>query len=55
VQYFNNMQTLILNTIEVTPMPEAAVAAREDLVETRERLAELVAWMSDSVAAARPS
>jgi hydrogenase-1 operon protein HyaF len=38
VQYFNNMQTLILNTIEVTEMPEVAVAAREDLVESSERL-----------------
>ncbi|MGZ8259486.1 MAG: hydrogenase expression/formation C-terminal domain-containing protein [Caldimonas sp.] len=52
VQYFNNMQTLILNTIEVTAMPEAAVAAREDLVETRVRLADLVEWMRDSIAEA---
>ena len=51
VQYFNNMQTLILNTIEVTPMPEVAIAAREDLVETRERLADLVQWMGESIAA----
>ena len=50
VQYFNNMQTLILNTIEVTPMPEAALAAREDLVETRTRLAELVDWMGELLA-----
>jgi hydrogenase-1 operon protein HyaF len=52
VQYFNNMQTLILNTIEVTPMPEAAVAAREDIVETRARLTDLVDWMSQSIAEA---
>jgi hydrogenase-1 operon protein HyaF len=52
VQYFNNMQTLILNTIEVTVMPEVAVAAREDLVESHERLAELLQWMSDSIATA---
>ena len=52
VQYFNNMQTLILNTIEVVAMPEVAVAAREDLVESHERLAELVQWMSDSIATA---
>jgi hydrogenase-1 operon protein HyaF len=52
VQYFNNMQTLILNTIEVTGMPEVAVAAREDLEETRGRLADLVQWMGDSLAAA---
>ncbi len=52
VQYFNNMQTLILNTIEVVAMPEVAVAAREDLLESHGRLAELVQWMSDSIAAA---
>ena len=49
VQYFNNMQTLILNTIEVVAMPEVAVAALEDLLETRERLADLVQWMGDSL------
>jgi len=52
VQYFNNMQTLILNTIEVVEMPEVALAAREDLAETRNRLADLVQWMGDSLAAA---
>lgn len=52
VQYFNNMQTLILNTIEVTPMPEVALAAPEDLVETHGRLADLVQWMGDSVSPA---
>lgn len=52
VQYFNNMQTLILNTIEVIAMPEVALAAREDLIETHARLADLVQWMSDSVDAA---
>ena len=49
VQYFNNMQTLILNTIEVVAMPEVAVAAREDLLESRGRLADLVQWMGDSI------
>jgi hydrogenase-1 operon protein HyaF len=52
VQYFNNMQTLILNTIEVTPMPEVALAAHEDLLETRDRLADLVVWMGDSITTA---
>ena len=50
VQYFNNMQTLILNTVEVVTMPEVALAAREDLVETQGRLADLVQWMGDSIA-----
>jgi hydrogenase-1 operon protein HyaF len=52
VQYFNNMGTLILNTVEVVEIPEAAIAAREDLVESRLRLAELVQWMGDSITAA---
>jgi len=52
VQYFNNMQTLILNTIEVVDVPAAALAAREDLDETRERLAALVHWMSEPAASA---
>lgn len=50
VQYFNNMQTLILNTIEVTTMPEVALAAQEDIEETHARLADLVQWMGDSLA-----
>ncbi len=50
VQYFNNMQTLLLNTLEVVRMPEVAIAAREDLLETRERLADLVQWMGESSA-----
>ena len=48
VQYFNSMNTLILNTIEVVDVPEVAVAAVEDLDDTRERLAELIDWMSES-------
>ena len=48
VQYFNNMNTLILNTIEVVDVPEVVLAAVEDLADTRERLAELVDWMSTS-------
>jgi hydrogenase-1 operon protein HyaF len=50
VQYFNNMNTLILNTIEIVDVPEVALASAEDLVDSRERLAELVTWMSESVA-----
>jgi hydrogenase-1 operon protein HyaF len=51
VQYFNSMNTLILNTIEVVEVPEVALAAAEDLADTRERLAELIDWMSESCAA----
>ena len=49
VQYFNSARTLILNTLEIVDMPEAAVAAADDLVDSRERLAELVQWMGESL------
>ena len=52
MQYFNNMQTLILNTIEVVDVPAAALAAPEDLDETRSRLAALVRWMSEPAVSA---
>jgi hydrogenase-1 operon protein HyaF len=48
VQYFNNMNTLILNTIEIVEMPEVALAAPEDLADTRTRLSELIDWMGES-------
>ena len=43
VQYFNNMNTLILNTIEVAPVPEVALAAPEDFSESLGRLGEWLA------------
>ena len=51
VQYFNTMNTLILNTLEIVDVPEVALAAIEDLVDSRERLSELVAWMGESCVA----
>ncbi len=54
VQYFNAMNTLILNTLEVVGVPEVALASSEDLADSRERLAELVQWMDESVAEATP-
>lgn len=47
VQYFNSMQTLILNTIEIGDLPEVALAAPEDIAESARRLRELVAWMRE--------
>jgi hydrogenase-1 operon protein HyaF len=55
VQYFNNMNTLILNTIEVVTVPEVVLAAAEDLSDTRERLVELVDWMGESCAEQAPN
>ena len=48
VQYFNSMQTLILNTLEVVEVPEVAMAAVDDLADSRERMRELLDWMDES-------
>ncbi|MGB0661392.1 MAG: hydrogenase expression/formation protein [Mangrovicoccus sp.] len=42
VQFFNSMDTLILDTFEVTLMPEVALAAKEDLIDSAERLREVM-------------
>lgn len=41
VQFFNSMDTLILDTFEVTLLPEVALAADEDLRDSAERLREV--------------
>jgi hydrogenase-1 operon protein HyaF len=50
VQYFNSMNTLILNTIEIVEVPETALAAVDDLEDSRGRLAELIDWIDESYA-----
>ncbi|MEI4484772.1 hydrogenase expression/formation protein [Frigidibacter sp. MR17.14] len=42
VQFFNSMDVLILDTYEVTDMPEVALAATEDLADSAERIAEVL-------------
>jgi hydrogenase-1 operon protein HyaF len=42
VQFFNSMDVLILDTFEVTSMPEVALAADEDLVDSGARLQEVM-------------
>lgn len=49
VQYFNAMEKLILNSIEIVDLPVVALAAEEDYRDSRQRLAE---WI-DSLASAR--
>ncbi len=49
VQYFNSMDTLILNSIEVVGMPEVALAADEDFGDSLERLREYLAMMLEPV------
>jgi len=41
VRYFNSMDTLILDMIEVVDVPEVACAAPEDLADSASRLAEI--------------
>lgn len=42
VQFFNSQDKLILDTFEVTDMPEVAVAAPEDLADSAKRLTEVI-------------
>ena len=42
VQYFNDMEKLILNSVEIVDVPAVALAAIEDYEETTTRLAELI-------------
>jgi hydrogenase-1 operon protein HyaF len=45
VVYYNSMDKVILNTVEVVDMPEVAMAAAEDLRDSFERLQEVMAWL----------
>jgi len=47
VQYFNSMDQPLLDTIEVTDVPDVALAAPQDLEDTAERLAEALRWLTD--------
>ncbi len=42
VQYFNNMEKLILNSVEIVDLPAVALAAVEDYEETSTRLAQWI-------------
>lgn len=46
VTYFNSTDLVILDTLEVSAVPEVACAAREDLQDSAERLAEVLDWVS---------
>lgn len=47
VQYFNSLDQLILNTLEVVAIPEAALAAQEDYEDSIERLREWIISLDD--------
>ncbi|MEZ5877116.1 MAG: hydrogenase expression/formation protein [Tepidamorphaceae bacterium] len=42
VQYYNSQDTLILNTIEISTVPEVACAAAEDIADSADRLNEIL-------------
>ncbi|QRG07841.1 hydrogenase expression/formation protein [Xanthobacter dioxanivorans] len=45
VRFYNSQDMLILDTIEVSDVPEVACAAREDITDSAERLTEVLAAM----------
>ncbi len=45
--YYNSMDKVILNSIEVSDIPEVACASLEDLTDTHERLIEVLAYLDD--------
>jgi len=49
VQYFNSMDALILNSIEIVGMPDVALAADEDFADSIERLREYLDMMTEAV------
>lgn len=49
VQYFNSMDALILNSIEIIGMPDVALAADEDFTDSVERLREYLDMMAEPV------
>lgn len=45
VVYYNSMDKVILNTVEVVDMPEVAMAAPEDLRDSHDRLREVMVYL----------
>ena len=43
VQYYNSQDTLILNTLEISHVPEVACASQEDIADSAKRLEEILA------------
>lgn len=42
VQYYNSQETLILNTLEISAVPDVACAAQEDIDDSAQRLLEIL-------------
>lgn len=48
VVYYNSQDVVILNTVEISELPEVAQAAIEDLEDSQERLREVLAWVEQA-------
>jgi hydrogenase-1 operon protein HyaF len=48
VTYFNSQDMIILDTLEVGPVPEVCCAAPQDLEDSAERLAEVLQWVEQA-------
>jgi hydrogenase-1 operon protein HyaF len=49
VQYFNTLDVMILNSLEITPMPQAVLAAAEDFDEACLRLRESLSHLEEDL------
>jgi hydrogenase-1 operon protein HyaF len=45
VQYFNGMNSILLDTLEITRIPEVALASEDDLADSLDRLQEAWQWL----------
>lgn len=52
VRYFNSQDALILDTIEVTDLPEVVLAAPEDIADSLERFEDVIQWFESELAGA---
>lgn len=48
VVYYNSQDVVILNTVEITGLPDVAQAAREDLEDSHQRLKEVLEWVESA-------
>lgn len=48
VRYFNSQDALILDTLEITDLPEVVLAAPEDLADSLERFADIIQWFAEA-------
>jgi hydrogenase-1 operon protein HyaF len=48
VVYYNSQDVVILNSVEVTDMPEVACAALEDLLDSAQRIDEVLQWVQQA-------